>query len=306
MGKIEKFFGTYFQEIGFVVVLAYFVGMTMYGADKETVNGSVYCALSLGILTTLFCLYVVLLGYKALSLQRILCIKKVAAYSATATFGALLAYSCYLQQAFSVDEIIKLGCFAVVAGLLCRWYLNMREDNIRYMEQLHKWQHPDYLRKMIKQERLLTDYEQLKVFDLFDAEKLICDYMHYAKLGKNAEQKLIEQPYVVKVLENLPLYSFSEDGDALLFCQPEAEKLVLLYVQNGNTFSAKNELKMFELPNAAEVLREYIIHSSLTSEAELLLLELSYEQKSDLADIYAGNFGFCKEVVSIAKERGWL
>lgn len=306
MEKSKNFFETYFREIGFVVLLAYFVVMMLCGADENTVNGSVYRLASLCFMALFFCLYVIMLGYKAESCQHVKFIKNTVYFSAAAMFCVSFVYSCYLQKMFSVSELIKLVIPAVGSVIFCQWYLNLRMKKNEYLEYMRIWRHGDYLREMIRREKFLNGYEQLKIFNLQDAEKLICDYMSYARLDDDAEQRLIEQPYIFNIVKNMPLYSFTSKGDARLFYRPQAEKLVLLYVQNGNTFNRENELKMFELSNAVDVVREYIRNSSLSPDAEQLLLKMSGEQNSDLAEDYAQRYGFSKKTQEIIRERGCL
>ena len=299
----ETWFETYFREIGLVVLVAFLTVCLMIGADKETVNGSIYSVVGLIIASVLFCGYTIMLGSGAPASGIVNRLRLVSAVSALIAFGALIAYSTRIQQHFAADEAIRLAMCGVVCALTCGWYLDWRHAKLKDLEMLRENRYDEYLRKLIKDKRRLTDEQQLKLFYLPDAEQLLFQYMQYEDLDSGSEQKIIEQPYIERLLTHLPSYAFTDAGDARLFQQPNAPSLVKKYVENGNAFSDANDVKMFDLPNAAEVVEIYIQENYLSSAAELRLFELPNAE--ELVKEYLEEYDLCDEALQLAKEKGW-
>ena len=73
-----------------------------------------------------------------------------------------------------------------------------------------------------------------------------------------------------------------------MFMEPDAPQRVLEYVKEGNIFCDDAELKMFDLPNAEEILREYIKICVLSDESEIKMLDLLNAE--ELMEMYGQDF----------------
>ncbi|MBR1825458.1 MAG: hypothetical protein IJ770_02620 [Alphaproteobacteria bacterium] len=303
MKKIEKFFKTYVRETLLVVVSVFLMLCVYAGADKTSESGSIYGTFSLIIPSVIFCVTVVVLGRHILEVKTLERLKFLSAVVFLAALGILIAYSAYVQQVFPASDLIKLGCCGIICTLVNGGYLDARGDQLKELELLKENRPDEYLRALIRAKHELTEIEQLTLFNLGDEEHLLFQYMQYAELYPMAEIKLIEQPYLLHLLQRLPRYAFSDDGDARLFYQPNTPELVLQYIQNGNCFNSANELKMFDLPNAAEVVDAYIAHNPLSDEAEMRLFELPNAR--ELVEYYAEEYDMSDEAYNLAEEKGW-
>lgn len=304
MNKFADWFDSHFREASFAVLIAAIVFVMCCGADINPVNGSIYGTLGQILLTVVFCAGVVMLGQNAFSSQRIVGLKLFTAAYLLLVFGWLLAYSCHVQQVFAATDAIKLGCCGVLGAVACGWYLDWREEKLKKLEFLKDNRPDEYLRELIKNKRSLDSEQQLKVFYLADAEQLLFKYMQYEDIAESTEIRLLEEPFALNLIKHLPRYSFTDKGDARMFVVENAPELVLQYVENGNVFSPANELKMFDLPNAYDVLNAYVYNSSLSDEGEMRLVDLP--DAEELVEYYNEEYGLCEAAWKKAEEKGWV
>ena len=304
MGKIADWFDIYFREVGFVVVTGFIIFVLCCGADMNPVNGSIYDTFGQIMLTAVFCFGVVGLGQNADTAQRAGNLQLFSAFYLLLILFGMIAYSCYVQQTFAATDSIKLGCCGVVCAVFCGWYLDYRRKELEKWDYLRENRPDEYLRELIRKKRLLNVEQQLKLFYLADAEDLLFQYMQSEEIAESTENRLLEEPFALNLLKHLPKYHFTNTGDARMFVMDNAPQLVAQYVQNGNAFSAENALKMFDLPNADEVVAVYIDHSYLPDECEMRMFDLPNAQ--ELVTYYEDKYGLCEMAKEKAKEKGWI
>ncbi len=77
-----------------------------------------------------------------------------------------------------------------------------------------------------------------------------------------------------------------------LFESENAQKFVFEYVQKGNFLCPEAQIKMLELPNAVDLLKEYLQHYSLSRNAQLKMMECV--NVKDLLRVFAEKDLLCK------------
>ncbi|MBQ9271817.1 MAG: hypothetical protein IJ218_06105 [Alphaproteobacteria bacterium] len=303
MEKIKTFFKMYLKEVCFVVVMALATLCLMATADKQPVNDAVYGAYGITNIFVLFGLLVYGFNRNEISVKKLKSFNYVAAITIIAIIGALILYARYLLQHMPATDIINIGGCGIVCSFGCGWYIDNRTEKAVALEQL-KENRPDlYLRKLINMQYSLSENQLFKIFYLEDAENLFAKYLQYGELPDSVEIKLVEQPYFLNMLKhNLPPFGLNDNADSRMFYQPNAPELIWQYVQNGNSFSKHNELKVFNLPNASQIIETYICRYNLSDEGELKMLDLPNAQ--ELLDFYVQQYDLSPAACALAKEKG--
>lgn len=298
------FIQTHLKEIALMVFATYLTVCMIAGADEQTVNGSVYPVNGLIISPALFSFVAMACGCYAKTVDEAKRLKLTTVLCAIVSGILLIGCSCYLQQKFSVDDLLKVGCGVVLCAIICGMFYDMQIVNIEKLEDLRK-NHPDeYLREMIRSKRVLSEKQLLELLYFPDAEVLLLHYMEYEDLPVAIEIKVAEAPYFVRLLERLPAYYYSQEAVSHMFDQPNAPELILLVVGNGYVFDLRNELKMFKLPNASQVVKLYIRNHQLSDTADKCLFDLT--DAEELVKEYDELYEMSTLARSMAEERGWL
>lgn len=113
----------------------------------------------------------------------------------------------------------------------------------------------------------------LKLFECKESAKLLKRYCSTYRLDPEDEIKLAEHPDFEEIYKS---YKFCLRDESLdhLFDRPNADKLILQCVKDGDCLSVKSEAKLFKFENAGEIISEYIKNTALFDENEPLLLTL--------------------------------
>lgn len=100
-------------------------------------------------------------------------------------------------------------------------------------------------------------------------------------------------------------YGFMPDVEYKLFELPNAEEILTIYVARHRLHSNLAQLKLFAFPNAPEILKLYIgKRHELNPQAQLKLFDLPNAE--ELVRRYiALNFNFSKEFRRLARKKGW-
>ena len=304
MEKIKHFCLTYSKETGLVSAMVVMTICMLLGAKYTGENHSVYLVAEMIMLPLVFCSVVFICGQRTQNSREAETLRLTSALCLLGVIAVLIGYSYYLQQAVPSDDMLKIGISSCWSVVFAGCYFEQRIYKLKKYEKLQKENPAEYLRMLIKQQRELTEQQQLSLFDQPNADDLLFKYMLYEDLTKAAEQKLLDASFVLNLMEAMPQYVFCDNSCATMFTKPDAPKLVMVYVTNGHALSDENELKMFDLPNAAEVVTEYMRHQDLSDEGEMRLFELTDAEK--LVKRYNRKYVMCSEATELAKKKGWI
>ncbi len=192
-----------------------------------------------------------------------------------------------------------------------------QQDDIFFFQAKHA---DIIIKKYVYMFYTLSDEALLKVFELPNGKEILAGYLPLHQLPVPVEMKLLEQPDMRDTVKQyIDKQHMSDDAVFKLFEQPDAKELLLHYlaenryvrlgkfaekiinmpdnvelivaIKKRGELSDEMQLKMFERPNAADIVRAYIKEDQneyprrLSNKAQLKMLALP-EAEDLLAEYY--------------------
>lgn len=132
----------------------------------------------------------------------------------------------------------------------------------------------DNLREKLKTGEVLTEKEQMLMFNQPDAEVIVSKYIGNHLLEGEAELKMLTMPYAVRILEKyLKKYKLSDNGIAQMFKVADDKLIsVFIYAKKHNDLG-KQDVGLFKLRHAKELFDEYRKHHQLSGKATRIAVQ---------------------------------
>jgi len=177
-----------------------------------------------------------------------------------------------------------LAC-SVLCGLMIDRYSALNIE----LEELRMENSAEYIRKMVKVKRLLSEYYEEAMLQLPDALSLATNYIRYSRFFRSVEGKfLTDRRFAGLWKEYFKHYSLMDSQEMQLFEREDAKEIVDAY-SAGSQLCERGELKLFSMPNAKEWVKMYIEHGAFGSAlAEKKLFEIS--DFKELAEYYKSRY----------------
>ncbi len=171
----------------------------------------------------------------------------------------------------------------------------------------------------------LCEQAELKLFDLPNAATIVAKYIEdFSFDSPEAEAKLFELENAAEIIDKyVTHYSLYEDCAHLLLKLPDGVNRMICYMQNyylepktleaffnhpaadrllstamqEQSFPANLEQRLFERPDAFNLLKAYIEKNELTPDAQLMFFSLPAKEAKELLSRYAEKYDFSHKVM---------
>lgn len=207
------------------------------------------------------------------------------------------------------DAVIFLALYTSIGMLLCialcNKIINKWSALNRRLEILRVNDYENYLREKVNNKRLLSEEEEFDLLSLTDAEEFVKKYIQGGRLWQEAESKFLADRKFAGLWEDyFKLYNLSCDEELKLFNRPDAKEIIALY-GSYSQMSERAELKLFSMPNPKEWVKLYIEKGGFYSEkAELKLFEMP--DAEELIKFYISRYTLYDSAYKLAKEKNWV
>ena len=295
--KFKAFCKKYLGEISFALWTAIVVVLTyllLSASSNAYVCVAIGCAAFIGNVS--------LSGYFSLGVRtgsecdRLKCSSMLA----TIVMAVVITSSDVVEFMALYTSIGMLLCIVLCNKVIDRWsFLNRKLETLRIND------YESYLREKVENKRMLNEDEEIDLLNLSDAEPFVKEYIQNGRFWPEAESKFLEDRKFAGLWEDyFMLYNLSCDEELKLFNRPDAKEIIALY-SSYSQMSERAELKLFSMPNAEEWVKMYIEKGSFYSEkSELKLFEMPNAE--ELVKFYASKYTLYNPAYKLAKEKGWV
>ena len=198
---------------------------------------------------------------------------------------------------------VFVGCLAswILCSVLCTLMIERYSELNIELEDLRKRDTAEYIRRMVKAKRLLSEEYEETMLHLPDANRLVAKYINYSRFWRATEDKFIRDRRFANLWKKyFKMYSLLDYQEMELFEREDAMEVVNAY-SAGSQLCERGELKLFSMPNAIEWLKMYIENGSFGSvKAEMKLFE--NPEYKELAEYYKSRYSLYDDTYRILEE----
>lgn len=194
---------------------------------------------------------------------------------------------------------------ALSCSILCSKIIEKCTATNLDMERLRNTDYNAFLHKMVDLGRFLEPEDELALMELSDAKQILETYICNYRLWRVNEGKFLnDQRFADLWGRYFKHYALFDKDELALFDRPDAKEIVDLYCR-CTEMCERAELKLFSMPDPESWVRMYIGHGAFGSEkAELKLFEMPHAE--ELVKLYTKKYVLYNPAFRKAKELGWI